>query len=64
MFVYGDDADAKKVVTGLVAELGFEPATPGRSPRRATSSPLRCSGSAWLMGLGRVQNLGLRVVRR
>jgi predicted dinucleotide-binding enzyme len=48
MFVYGDDADAKKVVTGLVAELGFEPATLGRSPRRATSSPLRCSGSAWL----------------
>jgi predicted dinucleotide-binding enzyme len=35
MFVYGDDADAKKVVT----ELGFEPATLGRSPRRATSSP-------------------------
>jgi predicted dinucleotide-binding enzyme len=54
MFVCGDDADAKKVV----AELGFEPVDAGPLTRPATSSPWRGSGSAWPMGLGRVQISG------
>ena len=58
MFLCGDDPDAKKVVTGLVAELGFEPVDAGPLTPRPLPRARRCSGSAWLMDLGRAQISG------
>jgi hypothetical protein len=40
MFVCGDDADAKKLVTGLVAELGFEPVDAGELTQARYLEPL------------------------
>ena len=64
MFACADDADAKKVVTGLVGELGFEPvdAGPLRQARYLEALAMLWISMAYQFGQG--PNFGFRVVRR
>jgi 8-hydroxy-5-deazaflavin:NADPH oxidoreductase len=64
MFVCGDDADAKKVVTGLVAELGFEPVDAGPLMQARYLEPLAMLWISMAYGFGQGPNFGFRVVRR
>jgi 8-hydroxy-5-deazaflavin:NADPH oxidoreductase len=63
MFVCGDDAGTKKVVTGLVAELGFEPVAKGLTQARYLE-PLAMLWIRMAYRFGQGPNFGLRVVRR
>lgn len=64
MFVCGDDADAKKVVTGLVAELGFEPIDAGPLRQARYLEPLAMLWISMAYQFGQGPNFGFRVVRR
>jgi 8-hydroxy-5-deazaflavin:NADPH oxidoreductase len=64
MFLCGDDADAKKVVTGLVAELGFEPVDAGPLTQARYLEPLAMLWISMAYGLGQGPNFGFRVLRR
>jgi 8-hydroxy-5-deazaflavin:NADPH oxidoreductase len=64
MFVCGDDADAKKVVTGLVAELGFEPVDVGPLTQARYLEPLAMLWISMAYRFGQGPNFGFRVVRR
>ena len=64
MFVCGDDADAKKVVAGLVAELGFEPVDAWPLTQARYLEPLAMLWISMAYGLGQGPNFGFRVVRR
>jgi 8-hydroxy-5-deazaflavin:NADPH oxidoreductase len=64
MFVCGDDADAKKVVTGLVAELGFEPVDAGPLTQARYLEPLAMLWISMAYRFGQGPDFGFRVVRR
>jgi 8-hydroxy-5-deazaflavin:NADPH oxidoreductase len=64
MFLCGDDADAKKVVTGLVAELGFEPIDAGPLRQARCLEPLAMLWISMAYQFGQGLNFGFRVVRR
>jgi predicted dinucleotide-binding enzyme len=64
MFVCGDDADAKKLVTGLVAELGFEPVDAGGLTQARYLEPLAMLWISMAYKYGNGPNFGFRVVRR
>ena len=64
MFLCGDDADAKKVVTGLVAELGFEPVDAGPLKQARYLEPLAMLWISMAYQFGQGPNFGFRVVRR
>ncbi len=64
MFVCGDDADAKKLVTGLVAELGFEPVDAGGLTQARYLEPLAMLWISMAYRYGNGPNFGFRVVRR
>lgn len=64
MFVCGDDADAKKLVTGLVAELGFEPVDAGPLSQARCLEPLAMLWISMAYRYGYGPNFGFRVVRR
>jgi 8-hydroxy-5-deazaflavin:NADPH oxidoreductase len=64
MFVCGDDPDAKKVVTGLVAALGFEPVDVGPLSQARYLEPLAMLWISMAYRLGQGPDFGFRVVRR
>ncbi len=64
MFICGDDADAKKLVTGLVAELGFEPVDAGGLTQARYLEPLAMLWISMAYRHGNGPNFGFRVVRR
>jgi 8-hydroxy-5-deazaflavin:NADPH oxidoreductase len=64
MFVCGDDADAKKVVIGLLAELGFEPIDAGPLTQARYLEPLAMLWISMAYRFGQGPNFGFRVVRR
>ncbi len=64
MFVCGDDADAKKLVTGLVAELGFEPVDAGGLTQARYLEPLAMLWISMAYRYGNGPNFGFRIVRQ
>jgi NADPH-dependent F420 reductase len=64
MFVCGDDADAKQLVTGLIAELGFEPVDAGGLTQARYLEPLAMLWISMAYRHGNGPNFGFRVVRR
>jgi len=64
MFLCGDDADAKKLVTGLVAELGFEPVDAGPLTQARYLEPLAMLWISMAYQFGAGPNFGFRVLRR
>jgi 8-hydroxy-5-deazaflavin:NADPH oxidoreductase len=64
MFVCGDDADAKKLVTGLIAELGFEPVDAGGLTQARYLEPLAMLWITMAYRYGNGPDFGFRVVRR
>ena len=63
MFLCGNDADAKKVVTGLVAGLGFEPVDAGPLTQARYLEPLAMLWISMAYGLGQGPNFGFRLLR-
>jgi hypothetical protein len=59
MFLCGNDADAKKVVTGLVAGLGFEPVDAGPLTQARYLEPLAMLWISMAYGLGQGPNFGV-----
>ncbi|MGO8920776.1 MAG: NADPH-dependent F420 reductase [Stellaceae bacterium] len=64
MFVCGDDADAKKLVTGLIVDLGFEPVDAGGLTQARYLEPLAMLWISMAYRYGNGPNFGFRVVRR
>jgi 8-hydroxy-5-deazaflavin:NADPH oxidoreductase len=64
MFVCGDDAEAKQRVTGLVAELGFEPVDAGALAQARYLEPLAMLWISMAYRYGNGPNFGFRVLRR
>jgi NADPH-dependent F420 reductase len=64
MFLCGDDADAKKLVTGLIAELGFEPVDAGGLTQARYLEPLAMLWITMAYRYGNGPDFGFRVVRR
>jgi 8-hydroxy-5-deazaflavin:NADPH oxidoreductase len=64
MFVCGDHGDAKKVVSGLVAELGFDPVDAGGLTQARYLEPLAMLWISTAYSYGFGPNFGFRVVRR
>jgi NADPH-dependent F420 reductase len=64
MFLCGDDADAKKLVTGLIAELGFEPVDAGGLTQARYLEPLAMLWISMAYRYANGPNFGFRVVRR
>lgn len=64
MFLCGDDAEAKKLVTGLVAALGFEPVDAGGLTQARYLEPLAMLWISMAYRYGNGPNFGFRVVRR
>jgi hypothetical protein len=63
MFFCGDDADAKKLVTGLIAELGFEPVDAGGLTQARYLEPLAMLWISMAYRYGNGPDFGFRVVR-
>jgi 8-hydroxy-5-deazaflavin:NADPH oxidoreductase len=64
MFVCGDDAEGKKLVVGLVAELGFEPVDAGGLTQSRYLEPVAMLWISMAYRYGQGPNFGFRVVRR
>jgi 8-hydroxy-5-deazaflavin:NADPH oxidoreductase len=64
MFMCGDDTDAKKLVTGLIADLGFEPVDAGGLTQARYLEPLAMLWISMAYRYGNGPNFGFRVVRR
>ena len=64
MFVCGDDADAKKLATGLITELGFEAVDAGGLTQARYLEPLAMIWISMAYRYGNGPNFGFRVVRR
>jgi hypothetical protein len=64
MFVAGDDAEAKKLVLGLVGELGFEPLDAGPLKQSRYLEPLAMLWISMAYAYGNGPNIGFRLVRR
>jgi 8-hydroxy-5-deazaflavin:NADPH oxidoreductase len=64
MFLSGDGADIKKVVTGLVTELGFEPVDDGPLKQARYLEPLAMLWISMAYQLGQGPNFRFRMVRR
>lgn len=64
MFVCGDDADAKKLVMGLVGDLGFEPIDAGPLTQARYLEPMAMLWISMAYTYGMGLDFGFRVVRR
>ncbi len=64
MFICGDDTEAKRLVTGLVAELGFEPVDAGGLTQARYLEPLAMLWVSMAYRYGNGPDFGFRVVRR
>ena len=64
MFMCGDDTDAKKLVTGLIADLGFEPVDAGGLTQARYLEPMAMLWISMAYRYGNGPNFGFRVVRR
>jgi 8-hydroxy-5-deazaflavin:NADPH oxidoreductase len=64
MFVCGDDADAKKVVTDLVAELGLKPVATGPLTQARYLEPPAMLWISMAYRFGQGPNFGFHVVGR
>jgi 8-hydroxy-5-deazaflavin:NADPH oxidoreductase len=64
MFYCGDDAVAKELVRGLIAELGFDPVDAGPLSQSRYLEPLAMLWISMAYRYGHGPNFGFRVVRR
>jgi NADPH-dependent F420 reductase len=64
MLVCGDDADAKRVVAGLVGELGFDVVDAGPIEASRLLEPLAMLWINLAFKLGNGQDIGFRLLRR